>query len=191
MFIRRLFYNTINMSCAINSGYAINCRDSVGGVEVVYLIENSALYDASGNSRVTEASGIVTALTKNTGKRFWKIEVPRATANTGNSGTGSQENGTFFYTHQVVLPLNKRDANTRNLVTALAKNRLTFVTKEMDGSYKMFGKEFGLMLDTSEGGSGTAAGDRNGYLLTFTSVEREDFLVVSNTVGAALEVPGT
>jgi hypothetical protein len=87
--------------------------------------------------------------------------------------------------------LNKRDANTRNLVTTLAKNRLTFVTKEMDGTYRMFGKEFGLLLDTSEGGSGTAAGDRNGYLLTFTSVEREDFLVVSGAVAAALETPGT
>lgn len=179
------------MACVINSGYAIDCRESVGGVDVVFLIENSALYDASGVSRVTEASGVVTVLTKNSGKRFFKIEVPRATANSGNSGTGSQENGTFFFTHQVVLPLNKRDATTRNLVTTLAKNRLTFVTKEMDGTFRMFGKEFGLMLDTSEGGSGTAAGDRNGFLLTFTSVEREDFLVVSSGVAAALETPGT
>ena len=179
------------MACALTAGYVIDCRDSVGGVEVIYVIENSALYDASGNSRVVDASGTVTGMTKATGKRFWKIEVPRATANTGNSGTGSQENGTFFYTHQVVLPLNKRDANTRNLVTTLAKNRLTFVTKEMDGTYRMFGKEFGLLLDSSEGGSGTAAGDRNGFLLTFTSVEREDFLVVSGAVAAALETPGT
>jgi hypothetical protein len=56
------------MSCVVTSGYAIECRDSVGGIEIVYLIENSALYDASGNSRVTSASGVVTALAKNTGK---------------------------------------------------------------------------------------------------------------------------
>lgn len=178
------------MACVLNSGYVIDCRDSVGGVEIVYVIENTALYDASGNSRVIDASGTVTGLTKAIGKRFFKIEVPRATANTGNSGTGSTENGTFFYSHQVVLPINKRDANTRNLITTLAKNRLTFVTKEMDGTFRMFGKEFGLMLDTSEGGSGTAAGDRNGYMLTFTSTEREDFLIVSSGVAAALEVPG-
>lgn len=178
-------------SCAVNSGYAIECRDSVGGVEVVYLIENSALYDASGNSRVTESSGTITALTKNTGKRFYKFEVPRGTANTGNGITSSIENGTFFFTHRVQFPINDRSASTRNIVTTLAKNRLTFVTKEGDGSYRMYGKEFGLQLETSEAGSGTALADRNGFLLTFSSQEREDFLIVPANIAATLETPGT
>jgi hypothetical protein len=179
------------MACAISSGYSISCREAVGGVQTIWVIENSALYDASGNSRVTESSGTVTAMTKVTGKRFYKIEVPRATASTSNAMTGSQENGTIFYTHQIVLPLNTRDADTRNLVSTLAKNRCTFVTLEMDGTYRMFGKDFGLMLDSTEAGSGTAAGDRNGYMLTFTSVEKDDLLIVSSSVAAALETPGT
>lgn len=178
------------MPCAITGGYTIDCRESVGGIETVYLIENSALYDASGNSRVTEASGTVTAMTKATGKRFWKFEVPRATASSSNAMTGSTENGTVFFTHQITFPINSRSASVRNTITTLAKNRLTFVTKEMDGTYRMYGKEFGLFLDTAEAGSGTAAGDRNGYNLTFSSVEREDFLVVSSAVAANLEVAG-
>lgn len=179
------------MACAITSGYEIECRESVGGVETVYLIENSALYDASGNSRITSASGTVTALTKDTGKRFWKIEVPRATASTSNGITSSQENGTFFYTHQVVFPINQRNATIRNLVNTIAKNRCTFVVKEGDGTFKLFGAEFGLSLDNSEGGSGTALADRNGYMLTFSSQEREDFLVVPANIAATLETPGT
>ena len=179
------------MPCVVTSGYAIDCRDSVGGVEVVYLIENSALYDASGNSRVTSASGLVSALTKNTGKRFWKFEVPRATAMAGNSITSSIENGTFFFTHQVMFPINSRSADVRNIVTTLAKNRLTFVLKEGDGSFRMYGKEFGLQLESTEAGSGTALADRNGYMLTFTSQEREDFLIVPSNIAATLETPGT
>mgnify|MGYP006265061261 CR=1 FL=1 len=179
-------------SCAITGGYAIECRDSVGGVEVIYLIENSALYDASGNSRVTtDGSGTVLTLSKNTGKRFWKFEVPRGTAMTANGITASQENGTLFYTHQVEFPINKRDATIRNIVTTLAKNRLTFVVKEGDGNYKLFGKEFGLFLDTSEGGSGTKLEDRNGYMLKFSSQEREDFLIVPSAIAATLETAGT
>jgi hypothetical protein len=77
------------------------------------------------------------------------------------------------------------------LITTLSKNRVTFVTKEMDGKFRMFGKEFGMFLDSAESGSGTAAGDRNGYNLTFTSVEREDLLEVSASVAAALETPGS
>lgn len=179
------------MPCVITGGYSIDCRESIGGIEAIYLIENSALYDASGNSRVIEASGTVTGLTKATGKRFWKFEVPRATASSSNNITSSSENGTVFFTHQVSFPINSRSASVRNTITTLAKNRLTFVTKEMDGTYRMYGKEFGLTLDTAEAGSGAAAGDRNGYVLTFSSVEREDFLVVAANVAANLEVAGT
>ena len=179
------------MACSLTSGYSIECRDSVGGVEVIYLIENSALYDASGVSRVTETSGTVTAITKNTGKKFYKFEVPRGTSNAANGITSSIENGTFFYTHKVMFPINDRSATTRNIVTTLAKNRLTFVTKEGDGSYRMYGKEFGLQIESSEAGSGTALADRNGYMLTFSSQERQDFLIVPANIAATLETPGT
>lgn len=179
-------------SCALTGGYSIECRDSVGGVEVIYLIENSALYDASGNSRVTtDGSGTVTALTKNTGKRFYRFEVPRGTANAANGITSSIENGTFFYTHKVMFPINDRSASTRNIVTTLAKNRLSFCLKEGDGSFRLYGKEFGLQLESSEGGTGTALADRAGYMLTFSSQEREDFLVVPANIAATLETPGT
>jgi hypothetical protein len=178
------------MACAISAGYSIECRDSVGGIEVVYLIENSALYDASGVSRVIEASGTVTALTKNSGKRFWKFEVPRATAMASTNITSSQENGTVFYTHQVMFPINSRTATIRNIIATLAKNRCTFITLEGDGTYRLYGKLFGLTLDSSESGSGTALGDRNGAMLTFTSQEREDFLVVPANIAATIETAG-
>jgi len=164
------------MPCALNSGYSIDCRESIGGIQAIWLIENSALYDASGN--------------KASGKRFYKFEVPRATASASSNLTGSQENGTIFFTHQVMFPINSRNASIRNIITTLAKNRLTFVTLDMDGTYRMYGKSFGLFLDTTESGSGTAPGDRQGSMLTFTSQETEDFLVVSASVAANLEVAG-
>lgn len=178
------------MACAITGGYSITCRESVGGVETIYLIENSALYDASGNSRVAETSGTITSLTKSTGKRFWKFEVPRGTANASNGITSSIENGTFFFTHSVSFPINDRSATTRNIVTTLAKNRLTFVCVEGDGTARMYGRLFGLQLETTEAGSGTALADRNGYVLTFSSQEREDFLVVPSNIVAQLETAG-
>jgi hypothetical protein len=178
------------MSCAIVSGYSITCRESVGGIETIYLIENDYLYDASGNSLVTTASGVVTALNKKSGKKFWKFEVPRATSTANNGITSSIENGTFFFTHQIIFPINSRSADVRNIVTTLAKNRLTFVTKEGD-DFRMYGKEFGLQLETAESGSGTQLNDRNGYLLTFSSQEREDFLIVPSNIASTLQNLGT
>ena len=179
------------MSCAITGGYAIECTESVGGIETIYLIENANLYDASGNSRVTSASGVVTALTKDSGTRFWKFEVPRGTASASNSISASPENGTFYYTHEVKFPINSRSATVRNIVATLAKNRLTFVCVEGDGTSRMYGVQFGLQLTGTEAGSGTALADRNGYMLTFTSMEREDFLVVPSNIVSTLETPGT
>ena len=129
-------------------------------------------------------------MTKASGKRFYKFEVPRATASASSNLTGSQENGTIFFTHQVMFPINSRNASIRNIITTLAKNRLTFVTYDMDGTYRMYGKDFGLFLDTTESGSGTAPGDRQGSMLTFTSQETDDFLVVSASVAANLGVAG-
>lgn len=178
------------MPCAITSGYTIDCRENVGGIQAIWLISNANLYDASGNSRVTESSGTVTAMTKATGTRFYKFEVPRGTAVASTNMTGSMENGTIFFTHSMTFPINTRTATVRNIITTLAKNRLTFVTLEMDGVYRMYGKGYGLMMDSTTNSSGTAPGDRNGAELVFSSMEIDDFLVVSSSVAANLEVAG-
>jgi hypothetical protein len=172
------------MACAITSGYSIDCRENIGGVTAVYVAEFGNI------SSIAEVSGLVTGITKAAGKRFYKFEVPRATANTSSNATASEENGSVFYTHQVVLPLNKRDSTTANVVRTLAKNKLMVVTLDMDGNYRMYGADRGLYLASTESGSGTAAGDRNGYNITLTGVEPDDFLQVSASVGAALETAG-
>jgi hypothetical protein len=172
------------MACAITSGYTIDCRENIGGVSAVYLAEFGNI------SGITEVSGLVTGITKVAGKKFYKFEVPRATANTSSNATASEENGSIFYTHQVVLPLNKRDSTTANIVRTIAKNKLIAVTLDMDGNYRMYGADHGLYLASTESGSGTAAGDRNGYNITLTGIEPDDFLQVSAAVGGALETAG-
>lgn len=173
------------MSCAITSGYTIDCRDAVGGIDAVFFIE----YD--GVSSMTDASGVVTAITKAPGKRFWKFEVPtRSTANATSNPVGSTENGTLFFEQTITFPVNKRDATTRNIVTELAKNRVIAVTKDKDGSYRMYFKDYGGYLGQSTGQTGAAAGDANGYVLNFEGQEKNDFYVVQADVAAALETAG-
>jgi hypothetical protein len=178
------------MPCAITAGYTIDCRENVGGIQAIWVTESANLLDASGNSRITESSGTVTAMTKATGKKFYKFEIPRGTAVASTNMTGSLENGSLFFTHEVSFPINSRTATVRNIITTLAKNRLNFVTLELDGVYRMYGKNYGLFMDSTENSSGTAPGDRNGAMLKFSSMETEDFLVVSSSVAANLEVAG-
>ncbi len=172
-------------TCALTAGYSIVCNDVVGGISAVYFGELA-------NLTINDASGTVTGITKVTGKRFWKFEVPRkSTAAATSNPTPSNDNGTLFFDQTIEFPVNYRDATTRNIITTLAKNtKLVCVTLDYDGSYRMYGKAYGMNMVASTGGSGAAMGDPNGYVLKFEGQEKEDFFIVSSAVGLALETPG-
>lgn len=172
------------MACALTAGYTIDCRDAVGGIDAIYFAEFA-------NMTVLDASGTVTGITKVTGKRFYKFEVPtKSSANATSNPIGSTENGTLFFEQSIDFPVNKRDATTRNIITTLAKNKVLIVTKDKDGTYRMYGKGYGMYMGSSTGQTGAAPGDANGYVLKFEGSEKEDFFVVSSAVGDALETPG-
>lgn len=172
------------MACAIQAGYTIDCRDSVGGIDAVYF---ASLADMT----FADASGTITGITKATGKRFWKFEVPtKSSANATSNPVGSTENGTLFFEQTVDFPVNKRDATTRNIVTTLAKNKVVAITKDKDGTYRCYFKAYGGYLGSSTGQTGAAPGDANGYVLKFEGTEKEDFFVVTEALGLTLETPG-
>ena len=172
------------MACAIVSGYTIDCRESVGGIDAVFFAE-------FGNVTILDASGIVTGITKVTGKKFYKFEIPtKSSAVASSNPMGSIENGTLFFEQTLDFPINKRDATTRNIITTLSKNKIVAVTLDKDGTYRMYGKQFGMYLGGSTGTSGAAAGDAQGYVLKFEATEKEDFFEVTNAIGIALTTAG-
>jgi len=62
------------MPCALTSNYLIDCKDSLGGLTEVYFMELGNL------TSYTEASGVITALVKAAGKKFYKYELVRGTS---------------------------------------------------------------------------------------------------------------
>ncbi len=179
------------MACALTQGFNLDCREGVGGVKEVYIIETDNL------SVVTETSGVVTAITKLAGKRFWKYSLVRETSNATETINASEANGTLFYAQQVQLIINRRQASVRNEIMLLAKNRLTIVVVEnqvVSGTQQnrawLYGRVNGLQLNGGSSDSGTAWADRNGYTLPFTGNEVELAPEVQYAVLATLETPG-
>jgi hypothetical protein len=177
------------MACALTQGYTLDCREGIGGIKEVYIIELGNL------ASVTEVSGVVTALTKASGKRFWKYSLVRETSNSSEALNGSEQNGTFFVTQTVNLILNKRQASVRNEIMLLAKNNVVMIVVEnqlnSSGENRawMYGKTQGLMLNTGTADSGTAWADRNGYTLPFVGNEPELAPEVAYSLLASLETP--
>jgi len=172
------------MACALTQDFNLDCRDGVGGIKEVHVIELSNV------TTITEASGVVTGITKATGKRFYKYTLIRETSNAEETITGNEQNGTIFYAQTVNVIFNKHDVNKRNEVKLLAQQHIIAVVVENNGSAWLYGKINGLSLNGGTISTGTAWGDRNGFTLPFTGQEINPAPQVDAATLLTLETPG-
>lgn len=155
----------------------------MGGLKELYVIEFNNV------TGITSASGTITAIAKASGKRFWKYQQLAQTAQATEEITGSDENGTVFYNQSIEVFLNKMQASVRNEVKLLAANRCIIITVDRNGKSFLYGETLGLTVNTGQGSSGRAYGDRNGYALTFSGAEPEPAKEVDSSLIASLETP--
>lgn len=172
------------MACVLTGGYTLDCRDAVGGLIEVYFIEEGNV------SSITEASGVVTAITKTTGSVFRLYEQDQDTAFFVENLNSSIENGTTFYQQELTIVINKMATATRNQLLLLNKNRLIAVAKDANGAYWLLGKTRFLYATGGNSGTGTASGDRNGYTFTYTAKEPNLAPTLDSTTITSLTVAG-
>lgn len=176
--------------CALTQGFVLDCRNGVGGLKEVYVIELGNV------SAITESSGTVTAVTKVTGKRFWKYSLVRETSNATENIVGNVQNGTIYYDQNLQIIINQRQASIRNEILLLAQNFVMIIGVENQvnsaGQNRAFlyGRTQGLQLVTGTSETGTAWADRNGYSLPFEGKEVQLAPEVAFSVLASLETPG-
>lgn len=172
------------MSCALTQDYSFGCDVGTGGTKELYLME---LENAT---EITESSGTVTAITKATGKIFRKYQLVLETANFEEAIQGNRANGTIFYNQTGTIVLNKQQVAVRNEILLLAKNNLLIVIKDNNDTYRLYGRQYGMRLETGTASTGTAWGDRNGYTLNFTGKEPELAPFVDAATVATLQTAG-
>ena len=135
---------------------------------------------------ITAAAGIVTAITKAAGKKFYKYDLAKETSAFTETFTSSVQNGTFFYAQELSVVLNKLQTNVRNEILLLAQNNLLAIAEDKNGAYWLLGRLNGLDVTGGTAESGTASGDRSGYTITFTGQEKELAIAVNSGIIAAL-----
>jgi hypothetical protein len=168
------------MACALTQGYTLDCKDSIGGIKAVWFI-------AAGDvSSMTEVSGVVTAITKASGKVFYKYQLVKNSSSLTENINANIQNGTIFYAQELAIMLNKMQANTRNEILLLAKNNLIAVVEDANGKYWLLGKQNGLDITAGSSATGTAQADKNGYALTFSGGEKELAPEVTSSIIAGL-----
>ncbi len=168
--------------CNLITGEVIDCADSIGGVDTIYITE------LQNKLSITSSSGTITAFTLNSTKKFWTYEMEKENAEAMSNGIRSVENGTTYYESTVSFTLKKMSAQKRNNLERLIKNRVMIIVKDNTGVYWLYGETKGMDLTTSEAKSGKAFGDLNGYSLSFTGKEPNPLNVVTSSLITTLTV---
>ena len=161
-------------SCALTTGFDLDCRDSIGGVKSVRL---ASLEDYTAMA-ATVAAGAITGWTT-AALEFFKYDQLKETSSLTESINGSSQNGSVYFTPEVVIVLSKLDVTKRNQIKLLAQQRLVAIVEGNDSSYWVVGYANGLELNAGTSATGTAFADLSGYSLTLSGMEADTMLSIA------------
>ena len=152
------------MSCALTMGFQLDCKDSIGGVKSIHLID----WAASGFSI---GGGEVTATTVTGGVYIY--ELPKGTGSMMVTTNVSTENGTSFNQADVAFKLCRLSTAKRNELKLLAAGRVFCIVKDNNDEAWLAGYEYGCDVTSMVANTGTAMGDSVGYEVTLSAIESE------------------
>ena len=162
------------MACNLTQGFTLDCKDAVGGIKSIHLIDFAS-------TGFTVSGGEVTATTVASGS-VYTYELPKGVGSMTTTTNVSQENGTVFNQTDIVARLRKLSTTKRNELKLLAQNRVFCIVKDNNDNYWLAGNEYGCDITSMTAESGTAMGDVQGYNFTLSAIETESPYIVQAAV---------
>lgn len=174
------------MSCAISYGRIEPCKDSLGGLDAIYFINDADLsfedltFDATNTDAIESVAGSPMA---------YKYDLK------GNSSfeqtiVSSRDTGTTYFEQVLNITLKKQDVVTHKEVKLLAYGNPKVIIKDNNGNFFLAGANFGMDVTGGTVATGAAMGDLNGYTLTLTGMESAPAFFFEATTEAALVTAG-
>jgi hypothetical protein len=169
------------MACDLTLGRTEVCKDTVGGLKALYLVNyddiTSYTYDVTSTDLIATIVGGVTI-------NAYKYEL-KGTNTFDTTITTSRENGTSYAESTLSVVLKKQDIATHKEIKLLSYGRPRVVVEFNNGDFQLMGLEHGAELTTAAISSGTALGDLNGYTLTMVAMEKipPNFIDSANEAG--------
>jgi len=168
------------MACNLTQGFNLDCKDAVGGIKSIHLIDWAS-------TGFTVSGGEVTATTVASGD-VYTYELPKGVGSMTTTTNVSQENGTVFNQSDIVARLRKLSTTKRNELKLLAQNRVFCIVKDNNDNYWLAGNEYGCDITAMTSESGTAMGDVQGYNFTLSAIEAESPYLVQAAVATSLGI---
>jgi len=166
------------MACNLTAGIALSCRDNVGGIATAYItdFDNIASITQNSGDTITTISGSGT---------FYEFQLIRTSSQFTETVNASLENGTVFYTQELVTYFAKLSQDKRNILKTLAQSpRLAVVFVDNNGTYFLAGQTYGMFVSAGTSVTGKALGDANGYNITFQALEQNPMSALSGSLSS-------
>lgn len=150
------------MACAVTSGRSLPCKNSVGGLKAVYILDFDSTIAA-----LTDTSGTIDLTT---GGDFFKYDI-KGNSSLETSINSSRENGTTFYESTLNLTFTFLDVSTQEQIKLLSAGRAHIVVEDYNGNQLLIGHKNGAEITGGTIVSGAAMGDLSGFTLVATAQE--------------------
>jgi hypothetical protein len=151
------------MACNITAGRNEVCKDSIGGLAGVYFLNfTTGSFTKNGN-------GEVTALPSGSTVYYYEL---KGNSNYTETVNTSRDNGTTFFSQELLLNLKKLTNEMTTQMKLLAYGRPQIVVWTMNGDALLVGEREGADMTAGTLQTGAAMGDLYGYSLTFTGQEQ-------------------
>lgn len=163
------------MSCDIANGRLEACKDSVSGLDAIYIINygdyNPDPAALGGDVTYSATAGLEDVITEIANvATVYKFELKGANSFEQTIQT-SRDNGTTFFEQALTIQLKRQDAATHKTIKLLAYGRPHIIVRTRGNQFFIAGLQRGCDVTAGTVSSGTAMGDFNGYSLTFTGME--------------------
>jgi len=166
------------MACLISAGKLLGCRDQRGGIKNLYFA-NYADYGYTIAAQELTDLGDLTEV--------FIYEVKATTNALTETGTSSEDNGTFVNAQSLAVTLPKLSADLQAQVQLICAGRPQVFVEDYNGNIMLIGATNGTMSNCTKV-TGGAGADLSGYTLTIAAEESNLSPFLSPAMVTALKV---
>jgi hypothetical protein len=160
------------MACNLTAGRNEVCKESIGGIQGVYFVNYTT------GSFTKDGNGLVTAVPSGSVLYYYQLKGNSNYTETVNS---SRDNGTTFFSQQLVLNLKKLTNEMTTQLKLMSYGRPQILVWTNNGDTLLVGEHLGADVTAGTIQTGGALGDLYGYSITFTGMEQLPAAFVSGS----------
>ena len=186
------------MSCKSITLSALNasCSNSVGGIQVVYLIPydkiQRAVVDVPASGATSATAGMITSFTYTDSAATeadagWvEYKFRKNTGSLTSNLNLDETNGVSYVESDLVMLFSRMETKKRTEMVALAKGEVACVVKDSNGAFWYLGYNEGVTANAGVGQTGQQKTDGNYYQVTLRDASDEYPFELTESLGNAI-----